>query len=336
MRDLWPAREHQVQRNGREVVATYDYVEGGCLRFQVVRFWPKSFAQRRPIRGGWAWTLAGGAFHRQGDTWKRRGQGETSADGDIILEPVRPFLFHLDELDTARPECPVFVVEGEKDVLALEKRGLLATCNPMGAGKWQDGYSQALRGRHVLVIPDNDEAGRKHAHEVEASVRRYAAEVAVLELGGLPDRGDVSDWFAQGGEPSTLLDLADQALTATVAPAPSRRTARLDDLIRAGAQREDLWPRWIQRGVLTAIAAEGGTGKTRFVADLLRRIRHGPCWPDGQAIALPPDTMSLWVLSDNHHDEMVTLCQAFGVVENVAVNAWASEPYDGTGLDALD
>src|SRR5438874_599443 len=70
---------------------------------------------------------------------------------------VERILYRLPELLAADPEAPVFVVEGEKDVDNLHERGLVATCNAMGAGKWRDEYSPALAGRDVLVLPDNDE-----------------------------------------------------------------------------------------------------------------------------------------------------------------------------------
>jgi hypothetical protein len=109
--------------------------------------------------------------------------------------------------------------------------------------------------------------------------------------------------------------------------------ATIDDLIAAGAKVEWVWPGWIQIGVLAAIAAKGGTGKTRFCADLLRRIRHGKGWPDGTAIAISSDALSLWVVSDNHHDEMVTLSQAFGIKDSIRLNAFKADPYGGVCLD---
>ena len=75
---------------------------------------------------------------------------------------------------------------------------------------------------------------------------------------------------------------------------------------------------------------------TRFTADLVRRIRHGKPWPDGQPMTLPQDSTALWVVSDNNHDEMVTLAQSFGIVENVRINAWKDDPYGGTSLETRE
>ena len=59
----------------------------------------------------------------------------------------------------------VYVAEGEKDVHALEAAGGVATCNPGGAGKWRPEYGEYLAGiRHVVIVADRDQPGRKHAH----------------------------------------------------------------------------------------------------------------------------------------------------------------------------
>jgi len=111
--------------------------------------------------------------------------------------------------------------------------------------------------------------------------------------------------------------------------------AGIDDLKSAGAEVRWLWEGWIQQGVITAVAAEGGTGKTRMTADLVRRIRHQADWPDGKPPSVEPGkTVALWVVADNHHDEMVTLCESFGIADCVKVNAPKSDPYSGVTLEA--
>jgi hypothetical protein len=112
--------------------------------------------------------------------------------------------------------------------------------------------------------------------------------------------------------------------------------AGLEDLARAGSEIRWEWEKWIQRAVLTVIAAEAGVGKTRFCADLVRRIRHQLPWPDDMPMTLPPDSQVLWVVSDNHHDELVTLAQAFGIADVVRINASKSDPYGGTTLDTQE
>jgi len=161
-----PARE-------RVVVSTYDYRdEGGGLLFQVVRLEPKDFRQRRPDgAGGWTWKLNG----------------------------VRRVLYRLPGLCAADPDEPVFIVEGEKDVDRLSSLGLVATTNAGGAGKWRAEYGDALRGRDVVVLPDNDEPGRQHAEQVARGLQDVAVRVRVVPLPGVPPKGDVNDWLTAGG-----------------------------------------------------------------------------------------------------------------------------------------
>lgn len=128
--------------------------------------------------------------------------------------------------------------------------------------------------------------------------------------------------------PSAKLDLSVEP-----PPAAPDDVATIHDLIKAGSEIQWLWPGWIPTGVLTVLAAEPGTGKTRFAADLVRRIRHGLPWPDGAPMTTPRDAQALWVMSDNHHDEIVTLAGEFGIVDGIRINASRKDPYGGVTLD---
>src|ERR1035438_7577240 len=114
------------------------------------------------------------------------------------MDGVTRVPFNLPTLITANV---ALIAEGEKDALNLERAapGLpdnggkwryAATCNVGGAGKWLDEYSLWFKGRRVFVFPDNDKAGRAHAQQVCVSVSKYAQAVQLVELPGLPDKGD--------------------------------------------------------------------------------------------------------------------------------------------------
>jgi putative DNA primase/helicase len=153
---------------------TYPYRdEEGNLLFECVRYRnPKRFAQRRPDgKGGFVWNLQG----------------------------IRRVPYLLPELLAADPAEIVLVVEGEKDVDRLRSLQFVATCNPMGAGKWLPEYADHFAGRRVCILLDNDQAGREHGQQVARSLFGVAAEVQVLELPGLPEKGDASDWLDRGG-----------------------------------------------------------------------------------------------------------------------------------------
>jgi len=96
---------------GSKIVAQYDYTdEAGELLYQVVRYDPKDFRQRKPDgAGGWVWNLKG----------------------------IKPVLYRLPEvLKAVREGRTVYICEGEKDVDALRALGLTATTNSGGAEKW--------------------------------------------------------------------------------------------------------------------------------------------------------------------------------------------------------
>jgi Protein of unknown function (DUF3987) len=183
--------EHGPPRSGtgKNTIGEIDHVykyrdELGVVLFEVLRYKnPRDFRQRKP---------------GQKPPWSING--------------VRTVLYNLPAILAGDPDQPVWIVEGEKDADRLGSLGLLATCNPMGAGKWKDDYSQSLKGRHCLIIPDNDKAGRDHAQQVARSLQGKAASVKIVELPGLPQKGDVSDFLDYGFAPEILDQLARDAL----------------------------------------------------------------------------------------------------------------------------
>lgn len=183
MRDLFDDKPPTSTPKLGPIVCTYDYQRlDGSLAFQTVRYAEpaKTFRQRRPDgNGGWIWNLDG----------------------------IEPMLYRLPQL---RGQPEVIVAEGEKDCDRLAALGFVATTNPMGAGKWRDSHTQQLVAAGVQTVhipPDNDEPGAKHALSVAASCHAAGLTVKVVTLPGLPPKGDVSDWLAQGHTGNDLLDL---------------------------------------------------------------------------------------------------------------------------------
>lgn len=163
------------------IAATYDYVsEAGELLFQVCRMEPKDFRQRKPVDSGWSWSVKG----------------------------VRQVPYRLPQM-LEQPDALVFIPEGEKDADALASAGLVATCNAGGANKWPSTLAPHFAGRNVVILPDNDDAGRSHAKMVASKLAGTAASVRILELPGLQAKGDVSDWLAAGHDAAELVRLAE-------------------------------------------------------------------------------------------------------------------------------
>jgi DNA primase len=160
------------------IAATYDYTdETGCLLYQIVRKEPKAFLQRRPDgAGGWIW--------RKCD---------------------RQVLYRLPEV----LEAPiVFLVEGEKDVETLRDHGFVATTNAGGArAPWLDSYTETLRGRECILIPDNDRVGWERVVKIATALFGTAARIRVLDLP--PEHKDISDWFAAGNSECEFIVMLD-------------------------------------------------------------------------------------------------------------------------------
>jgi hypothetical protein len=176
-------------------LAVYQYRgTKGKLLYETVRFEPKSFRQRRPDgKGGWIWNLDG-------------------------LELV---LYRLPKLMAAELTKTVYLVEGEKCADALAALGFVSTTNPLGAGSWRAQYSEQLRGRNVAVLPDNDDTGRTHVDTVTRSLLGKATSIKVINLPGLPPKGDVVDWLGSGGTAEELNELTANTPEFTPAPALS-------------------------------------------------------------------------------------------------------------------
>jgi hypothetical protein len=160
----------------RAAIAIYDYTDTrGKLLFQVLRSADKHFSQRRPdpaAASGWAWNLKG----------------------------VTRVPYHLPQLRKAAtgPVAGrvVYIVEGEKDVQAIEAAGGVATCNPGGAGNWRPEYSKHLAGiRQTIIVADKDDPGRAHATQILERLGRYGGMRRVVEAA---EGKDAADHLAAG------------------------------------------------------------------------------------------------------------------------------------------
>lgn len=239
-----------------QISKTYDYQDAtGGLLFQVVRFEPKDFRQRRPDgNGGWIWNLKG----------------------------IKPVLYQLPEILKAEE---IIVVEGEKDVDNLASLGLTATTSPMGAKKWKDEYSEALKGKNIVLIPDNDNQGREHMAMIAQSLNGNAKSLKWLDLPGLQSKQDVSDYIktfkSKDEAAERLAILIDNAETYE----PAKKVT-IDNIIlsanefykiKVPKQQELLFP-WLKEDSINLISGWRGAGKTWFALSVLDAVSRGVCF----------------------------------------------------------
>lgn len=242
----------------KKIVNTYDYTdEHGQVVYQKVRYKPKDFRCRIPDgKDGWTWNMKG----------------------------VRRVLYNLPAVIASEV---VFIAEGEKDCDLLTKQGYAATCNYDGAGKWDDSYNSFFKDKVVNILPDNDTPGKRHAANIYRQIVTLTKDCRIVELPGLPDKGDVSDFFANGG--------TKEQFDKTVAAAPDGIPAGWTETREAEDENglqfacfadieeqplEWLWPNRLPIGTVSLIVGNPNAGKTFVTCSIISLVTRGKHWPD--------------------------------------------------------
>lgn len=275
--DLFPDKR---QKAFPKSVAEYDYTDAqGHFLFRKVRYEDKSFL----------W------FHKENGRFIRKRGGD-------------PVLYNLPVVAST---TFLYIVEGEKDVETLKAAGIPAVSGADGAsaGKWLPQYTEALRGKRVAIIPDNDDIGKAFAAETANALYGTAESVKVLDLTkewpALPEKGDISDVFQMDKPEDVLIKL--EALTAvTAAWEPVMQDEdpflscfkSLDDF----TEEEASWiiPGWIPEGQITLMAADGGLGKTTIWCNIITALSSGTrCVLDPLEYKREPATVAFLTTEDS-------------------------------------
>lgn len=222
---------------------------------------------------------------------------------------VRPVLYRLPDV---MQSIVVFVVEGEKNVDDLSRafatylakaRGLAVgaltvervgvTTNPGGAMRWkaESGFGAFFKGKVVIKLGDNDEAGRQHDEAVCRDVAPYASQVFRLPL-PVGDGEDISDYLASHSVEDLLTLLpnriaweqpASQHPIAKEGTSPRELLVKPSSLVRNLTAGGDwLVHSLIPRNARGLVIAPPKTGKTFFFLDLAIALGTG-----GKVLGLP-------------------------------------------------
>ena len=291
----------------RLIVQKYDYcTEQGEMLYQVRRYMPKDFRPRRPNgQGGWI-----------------EGQG--------CLDDIPRVPFRLQELLNADE---VVVCEGEKGALAVVAAGMCATAR--GPGKWED-FGHYLKGKRVLIVPDNDKAGDTKAQAAFEAIAPFAEEVTIAPIcKGMSDKADPYDWL-QRNDPDELRD----ALYAHRRDAVRASGFSANDM-RAVEPRQWLYGKHLIRGYVSATVSPGGVGKTTL--ELIEAIALATARP---LLGVPVrERVKVWHYNlEDPRDELMrrtwAICEHFGIPP-VELEGWlfldsgrdckmiVAEPQDG-------
>jgi RecA-family ATPase len=235
------AKQHAVRLSpDQRIVATFVFTDAkGGVAFRKHRVEPgrggrrKEFAFDRPDgAGGWQW-----------------GRGDAQVP------------YRLPHLASAPKGETIYMAEGEAKADKLASWGLIATSSK----DWRAfDFSGYVKGRIVVILPDNDETGERLAEKVAADVERAEGRPVIVRLPGLPEKGDVLDWSggaedlaglvesALAGEKPTTFPIADLAAWGATVPEPKRF----------------LMEGFIPAGEVTMFTGAGGTNKSTFCLQL--------------------------------------------------------------------
>ncbi len=169
----------------RKIVAVYDHFdEEGNFVYQIVRYDPKDFRYRvKGDDGKWVYNA----------------------------KDIKKILYRLPELIKADKDKPIIFVEGGKDVDNVRALGLESTTYFLVKGEWPEEYNKYFIDRIVILCPDNDDTGRQYSLNIGKSISGVAKKVKWIELPGLGDKEDISDWIEKGGTAEELQKLIDAA-----------------------------------------------------------------------------------------------------------------------------
>ena len=233
------------------VTGTYEFAdEAGTVLYRTRRHEcsgkPKRYTVERPDgRGGWI---------------------------DKIGDAPR-VLYRLPEILAADPAEPVYLVEGERKADKLAGWGLAATAIAFGANGWRKAYAEPLAGRTVIILPDNDVAGHTFAEKASAGIVAAGGKPIIVELPGLPPKGDIMDW------PGSADDLRALTFAGLSAPVPVADTIPLlDPAAWAGVEtpaREWALYEMILVGQVTYLTGAGSAGKSLMGQQLATCIAVG-------------------------------------------------------------
>lgn len=220
------------------------------------------------------------------------------------LKDTRIVPYRLPELlDAKTAGRAIYLVEGEKAADALVSIGAIATTSHTGAGSWPEEITQYFAGANIVVIPDNDEPGRKYARKAIANLLPVAKSVRYLDLDLMVEGDDAYEWVHHAkGTRKELADMAKQAPVITQ-QTPVTDSEQLEETTQIEQEAYNPTPqllnieawdtikdepvRWIIENVLpekgfAALYGPPGSYKSFIALDIAEAVATGRQWMGNQ------------------------------------------------------
>jgi len=260
-----PAASASDQQGRKVQVAAYDYVDrDGNVLYQVVR------EQWRLPDGSW---LLG----KSGNPKKTFVQRRKDASGRVVynLDGIGHTIYRHNVIEAEISDGKtIYMPEGEKDVETLESWGLAATTNSGGAQNWRPEFATYFHGADVVILGDDDEAGRKRVDVIGASLRGVAKRIRAIRSWGGPK--DVTDWKEAGGTFEQFAQIVQSVQDWRPAPPVSCMGAvGVHQLHDPSLRHEFLIDGFLDRQGVAMMPGASGSGKTFLVLEMAMCIATG-------------------------------------------------------------
>lgn len=225
------------------------------------------------------------------------GTGKTFRQYTLNKGKLTPGIKNVERLPYRLPEIvnhdTVYIVEGEQCADAMWLYGYPTTCNSGGASNWDSNLNQYFKDKTIIIIPDNDEPGHKHAIKVAEELYGTARTITIANIcSSLPEKADVVDYFRSNAH--KLYKLA-EIVSGIEQWQPGDEVEEVDAInwILPHKMQYVMDANWTVKDLIPATglgAAYGkpGSGKTFWALDLAMHIasgkgyankltKHGPC-----------------------------------------------------------
>lgn len=200
-------------------------------------------------------------------------------------------------------ECPIMIVEGEKDVETLATMEILATSLPNGgqSKQWHDElYNDGLQGHDIIILTDHDKTGETYGETVAKNVSKIAKSVKIVPAKTIwnecPKKGDISDIVQALGQDKTIellldairkavyyVDISDfEEIIKDNSEAFQKKPLKYQFITLSNVQEKPIdfvWYPYIPIGEITIMFAAGGTGKSFLTCGIAADISAGRSLP---------------------------------------------------------
>lgn len=234
-------------------VDRHDYLDAdGNLLYQRVRFEPGDNGRSKKYM----------PFDPATGQWKRPGE---------------PLIYNLPEVITA---ATAFICEGERKADVLKSWGFTGSCFDSGADSIiTPAMIEVLTGKDLIILPDNDEPGRKYRDKIVTAMQGMAASIKVVDLPGLDVKGDIVDWIkTPGNDKERLIDLVQQTpeWKPKVKPVFDLSRLTLGSDISAGDYTVTfIVDKLIPEQSISLFYAKGGSGKSTVATQIVAAVVSG-------------------------------------------------------------